>query len=42
MIAAFLFAEPALPGMTWAALGMILNVIVITANGAMPVSQTQP
>ncbi len=39
MIAAFLFANRRLTGMVVAGVGMVLNVIVITANGAMPVSQ---
>jgi hypothetical protein len=38
-VAAFLFANWKLPGIAIAAVGMTLNVIVIAANGAMPVSQ---
>jgi hypothetical protein len=39
LVALFLVLNIRLPGMTLAAIGMILNVIVIAANGAMPVSQ---
>jgi Family of unknown function (DUF5317) len=37
-IAAFLLINRRLPGMLIAAAGLLLNVAVITANGAMPVS----
>lgn len=39
LVAAFLVANARLPGVALAALGMGLNVLVIAANGAMPVSQ---
>ena len=38
-VAIFLFVNRHLPGMLFAAAGMLLNVIVITANGGMPVSE---
>jgi hypothetical protein len=38
VIAFFLLANHRLPGMALAAIGLALNVLVITANGAMPVS----
>ncbi|HZA19769.1 MAG TPA: DUF5317 domain-containing protein [Actinomycetota bacterium] len=38
VIAAFLLRNLRLPGMTLAAVGLVLNVLVIAANGAMPVS----
>jgi hypothetical protein len=38
-VAIFLFVNRHLPGMLLAAAGMLLNVIVITANGGMPVSE---
>ena len=38
-VAIFLFVNRQLPGMLLAAAGMLLNVIVITANGGMPVSE---
>jgi Family of unknown function (DUF5317) len=38
-VAIFLFVNRRLPGMLLAAAGMLLNVIVITANGGMPVSE---
>lgn len=38
-VALFLLANRGLPGMTLAALGLLMNVAVIAANGAMPVSQ---
>ena len=37
-VAIFLVVNHSLPGMKLAALGFLLNVVVITANGAMPVS----
>ena len=37
-VAAFLVLNRELPGMMLAAIGMALNVLVIAANGAMPVS----
>jgi hypothetical protein len=37
-VAAFLFFNHNLPGMKLAAIGFLINVIVIVANGAMPVS----
>jgi hypothetical protein len=37
--AAFLLVNRNLPGMTLAALGLLMNVAVIAANGAMPVSR---
>lgn len=39
LVAAFLVVNRHLPGIAIAAIGMGLNVIVIAANGAMPVSQ---
>lgn len=39
LVAGFLFANARLPGVGLAAVGMGLNVLVIAANGAMPVSQ---
>lgn len=39
MIAGFILYNRKLPGMILAGIGIVLNVIVITANGAMPVSQ---
>ena len=39
LVALFLAVNIRLPGMALAAIGMTLNVIVIAANGAMPVSQ---
>jgi hypothetical protein len=36
-VAAWLFANKALPGLMLAAAGMALNVVVIAANGSMPV-----
>lgn len=39
LVAVFLLINIRLPGMTLAAIGMMLNVVVIAANGAMPVSQ---
>lgn len=39
LVAVFLIANARLPGIAFAALGMVLNVIVIGANGAMPVSK---
>ena len=38
LVAAFLAANRRLPGMLLAAGGLVLNVVVIAANGAMPVS----
>lgn len=38
-VAAFLVGNRKLPGMTLAALGLLLNAVVIAANGAMPVSE---
>lgn len=38
-VAIFLFVNRHLPGLLLAAAGMLLNVIVITANGGMPVSE---
>ena len=38
LVAAFLALNQRLPGMALAAIGMSLNVLVIAANGAMPVS----
>jgi hypothetical protein len=38
-VAVFMFVNRHLPGMLLAAGGMLLNVIVITANGGMPVSE---
>ncbi|MGH8971008.1 MAG: DUF5317 family protein [Actinomycetes bacterium] len=38
LVALFLFGNRALPGVPLAALGLLLNVVVVTANGAMPVS----
>lgn len=38
-VAAFLVANARLPGVAFAAIGMLLNVIVIAANGAMPVAR---
>jgi hypothetical protein len=38
VIAAFLLANLRLPGMALAAVGLVLNVLVIATNGAMPVS----
>ena len=38
LVAGFLAANVHLPGVALAAIGMALNVIVIAANGAMPVS----
>lgn len=38
LVAIFLAANHRLPGMIFAAVGLVLNVIVISANGAMPVS----
>ena len=40
VVAAFLALNRRLPGMWVAAVGMALNVLVISANGAMPVSLT--
>jgi hypothetical protein len=40
LVAAFLAVNSRLPGMTLAAIGMLSNVIVIAANGAMPVSRS--
>jgi hypothetical protein len=37
-IGAFILANARLPGMLLAGLGLLLNLAVITANGAMPVS----
>jgi len=39
MIVAFLAANRHLPGLTLAAVGLALNVLVIGANGAMPVGE---
>jgi hypothetical protein len=39
LVAAFLLLNWHLPGMWLAALGLVLNVVVIGANGAMPVSR---
>jgi hypothetical protein len=39
LVAAFLVANARLPGIALAALGMVMNVVVIAANGAMPVSE---
>lgn len=38
LIAAFLIRNRRLPGVVMAGLGLLLNVVVIAANGAMPVS----
>jgi hypothetical protein len=38
-VAAFLLANHRLPGMALAGAGLVLNLLVIAANGAMPVSQ---
>ena len=38
-VAAFLLLNRELPGMLLAAIGLVLNVLVIAANGAMPVSE---
>lgn len=38
LVALFLVVNLRLPGMLLAAIGMVLNVVVIGANGAMPVS----
>ncbi len=38
LVAAFLAINRWLPGMVLAAVGTVLNVVVIAANGAMPVS----
>lgn len=38
-VALFLLVNRGLPGMTLAALGLLMNVAVIAANGAMPVSR---
>jgi hypothetical protein len=38
VIALFMLVNHRLPGMALAAVGLALNVLVITANGAMPVS----
>jgi hypothetical protein len=40
LIAGFLFANRMLPGVLIAALGLVLNLVVIGLNGAMPVSPT--
>lgn len=37
VVGAWLYANRVLPGLTLAAAGMALNVVVIAANGAMPV-----
>ncbi len=39
MIVAFLVVNRRLPGLALAALGLALNVVVIAANGAMPVGE---
>jgi hypothetical protein len=39
LVAAFLAANARLPGIGLAALGMVMNVVVIAVNGAMPVSE---
>lgn len=38
-VAAFLLLNRTLPGMLLAAIGLVMNVLVISANGAMPVSE---
>ena len=38
LVAAFLTANVRLPGMLFAAAGLVLNMLVIASNGAMPVS----